>query len=411
MRSTKEHRTAIVLSGGGTRGAYEVGVLSYIRSKLPPTLAEKLVFNIQCGSSVGAINAAVMVSRAHDPLSQGKALVSLWENIRTENIYRRGPFTLGKLLLRMGIGTTSKLVGLKGVTEADDDLLSFHGLFDTTPFFQTLMRACSWANISRNIDRGPVASLIVPATNMVSGQVEFFLEKKPSITHSDRLVTHVGRISPRHVMASAALPVLFPPVPIRHTYYNDGGMRLNTPIGPAVSLGATHVLTIGTRRAPQRPRGEATYKSDSHKPPSLASVLGKFYNAVLLDRLEADNEQLERINRILKSCEEHTTPLVFEEICQEAKVHPIETLFLSPTVDIATLVDDTLRSSLRKLKTFGVLERAILRILEVDVASGSDFLSYFLFEPEYIKRLIDLGFQDARKQHDQLVDFAEKAIG
>jgi NTE family protein len=410
MTTKPKFRTAVVLSGGGTRGAYEAGIIHYIRSMLPPALAKNLSFRIHCGSSVGAINAAIMVANSHDPVAQGNELVRLWQNIRTEDIYRRGPVTLGKLLLRLTAGATSHLIGLKGITEPDDNLFPFQGLFDTTPFFQTLMQSCSWANITRNIDSGMADAIVISTTNMYTGQVELFLQKRAEVPHSERLMTHVGRISPRHVMASAALPVLFPPVPIHNMYYNDGGIRLNTPIAPAVSLGATQILIIGTRNQMKREEGESQGKILLTRQPSLAGVLGKFFHAVLLDRLDADNDQLDRINRVLAACAKHTTPEIFQQICEDALVQPIETLFIAPSLDIAKFVDETLRSSYRKIKSFGVLERSVLRLLEIDAESGSDLLSYFLFEPTYLKRLIDLGFEDARSHHDKLVEFAERSI-
>jgi NTE family protein len=285
-------RTAVVLSGGGTRGAYEAGVINYMRTMLPPALAKNFAFQIFCGSSVGAINAAIMVANAHDSAAQGQELVRLWQNLSTVDIYRRGPVTLGKMLLRLGAGATAHLVGLKGIFESDERLFPFHGLFDTTPFFQTLMRGCSWANITRNVDSGIVDAVVVSATNMATGQVELFLQKRPEVPHSERLMTHVGRISPRHVMASAALPVLFPPVAIHNMYYNDGGIRLSTPIAPAVSLGATQILVVGTRYQTMREEVDTQAKLPPPRPPSLAGVLGKFFHAVLLDRLDADKDQL-----------------------------------------------------------------------------------------------------------------------
>ncbi|MFH1263692.1 MAG: patatin-like phospholipase family protein [Pseudomonadota bacterium] len=410
MAPRPKARTAVVLSGGGTRGAYEAGVVNYMRTMLPPALGKNFAFQIFCGSSVGAINASIMVANAHDSTAQGQELVRLWQNLSTVDIYRRGPVTLGKMLLRLGAGATVHLIGLKGIFESDERLFAFHGLFDTAPFFQTLMKSCSWANITRNIDSGVVDAMAVSATNMATGQVELFLQKRPEVPHSERLMTHVGRISPRHVMASAALPVLFPPVAIHNMYYNDGGIRLSTPIAPAVSLGATQILVVGTRFQAMREEVDTQAKMPAPKPPSLAGVLGKFFHAVLLDRLETDKDQLERINRILAVCAKHTPPETFQQICEDAFVQPIETLYLAPSVDIATLADETLRSNYRKLETFGVMERTILRLLEIDEMSGSDLLSYFLFEPTYLRKLIDLGFEDARARHDQLAEFAEKSI-
>ncbi len=410
MALKKKFRTAVVLSGGGTRGAYEAGVIHYIRTGLPPKIAKNLKFDIHSGSSVGAINAAFMVALAHEPESQGRELVQLWQNIRTNNIYRRGPITLGKLLIRTFMGVGAHLINLKGWIEPDKDSLHFQGLFDTQPFFHFLLEHCPWTHISKNIESGLVDAISVSATNMYTGQIELFLEKRPEVPHSDRMLTRIGKLSPRHVMASAALPVLFPPVPIHGFYYNDGGVRLNTPIAPAVSLGATRILLIGTRYRPKRTETNPDIKVGSLKPPTLAGVLGKFFHAVLLDRLEADRDQLDRINRILASCAKHTNPEAFKAICEEAHVQPIETLSIFPSQDISKFVDEALRNSYRRFKSFGILERVILRLLEVDVERGSDLLTYFLFEPTYLKKLIDLGYEDARSHHHELVEFAEHAI-
>ncbi|HLG19297.1 MAG TPA: patatin-like phospholipase family protein [Bdellovibrionota bacterium] len=410
MPPKRKVRTALVLSGGGTRGAYEVGVVHYLRTKLPSRLAEGLQFDIHCGSSVGAINAAFMASMAHDPVAQGQTLLNLWSDLRTENIYRRGPLTLGKLLLRTLVGVVSHVAGLKGLARPDDRSLHFRGFFDTAPFFQFLREHCHWANISKNIDHGVIEALAISATNMLTGQLEIFIHKRLELGHSERLNCHIGRISPRHVMASAALPLIFPPVPIHGVYYNDGAMRLNTPLAPAVSLGAARILIIGTRYHPTVEDLDTQIRMTVSRQPTLGDVLGKLFHAILVDRLDSDQEQVDRINRILTACATHLDPDAYHAICTQAGVQRIETLSIEPTANIANLVDETARGSLQNLRTMGILERFVLRVLETDPGQGSDFLSYFLFEPSYLKKLIDLGYEDARRHHDALAAFAERAI-
>jgi len=403
-------RSALVLSGGGARGAYETGVLHYLRTMLPPKLSQNLKFNIHSGSSVGAINATFMASMAHDPLEQGKQIVHLWKNLKTSNIYRRGPVNLGKLVFRSTIGVLSHLIGLRGFKEPNDRSLHFQGFFDTQPFFHFLRQHMQFQNVGKNIENGTVDAVVVSATNMLTGQLELFLQKGPQMPLSERMQVHVCKLSPRHIMASAALPLLFPPVPIHGLYYNDGGMRLNTPLAPAVSLGAARILIVGTRYRPTLQDLDTQVRTAVPRKPTLGDVLGKLYHAILLDRLDSDRDQVDRINRILAACASQTSKETYHEVCEKAGVQQIETLTISPSMNISSLVDETVRGNLRNLKTLGIMERFVLRLLEADPISGNDFLSYFLFEPIYLQKLIDLGFEDARNHHDQLATFAERAI-
>ncbi|MFH1017994.1 MAG: patatin-like phospholipase family protein [Pseudomonadota bacterium] len=414
MALNRKTRTALVLSGGGTRGAYEAGVIHYIRTMLPGELSRRFQFHIQCGSSVGAVNSTYMAATMTDPVLQGNLLLELWKNLRNEHIYRRGPISFGKFLFRTVAGFGLNMLGVKGIMSPNDTALGFKGVFDTTPFRSTLRRMCPWANITRNIRAGLLDAVTVSATNVQTGEIELFVQKASHLPKSERIILREVRISPRHVMASAALPLLFPAVPIDGSYYNDGSVRLNTPLAPAVSFGASRILIIGTRYQHHKQASEEASTlariSRQQPPPTIADVLGKFYNAILLDRVENDRDQVNRINRILEACQTHVSPGVYKSICREARVQRIETTSIFPSVDIQDLVDEAVRGNYRSLKSLGAFERFVLRILEADPSRGLDLLSYFLFEPIYLNKLISLGFEDARAKHDELCEFAERSI-
>lgn len=393
-------KTALVLSGGGTRGAYEAGVIQYIRTRLPQDLNARFNFDILAGTSVGAINAAFLAAYAHDPLVQGQKLAHLWKTIQTHNVYKRGPFTLGKFLLKTVVGSASHVVGAKGLSNAKDTLLEFQSLFDTEPFIKHLFEHCPFSHISKNISAGFTEALAISATNLHTGQLEFFVEKNPQTHFEGHHIVHEQKITPRHVMASAALPVLFPPVLIQGKHYNDGSLKLNTPLTPVVSLGATHVMVVGTRT--RKPNAGA-------ETPSLAGIIGKLFAAVFSDRVDTDRKTVEKINLILGEVSKHVPPETFAQICKTSQSYPINILTITPSIDIAQMVDDQLRKKYRELKTFGVMERTILRLLEIDVKKGSELLSYFLFEPSFIQDLITLGFNDAKQKHDELMKFAQDA--
>lgn len=394
-------KTGVVLSGGGSRGAYEAGVIHYMRTMLPSDALQKLRFQIYCGSSVGAINVSFMASTAHDLLFQGNEIMRLWSNIHAEHIYKRGAISLGKLLLHSATGATFNLLGLKNLFPRQDQPIHFQGLLNTRPFFHFLLQNIKWPMISQNIHNNLFDAIVIAATNTLSGNIELFLDHRSDLNIDTRFLVRKTRISPRHVMASAALPVLFPSVAINNIYYNDGGLRMNTPLTPAVHLGASNLLTIATSSKDPRstaPEGEI---------PALGDLIGTFIYSILQDRLETDEHQLRRINRILHTFKENIDPATYQKVCDQMDIRPINSLFFYPSQDITGFVDDELRKSFKSLRSFGSMERAIIRLLEIDEQSGSNLLSYFLFEPSYIHKLLELGFEDARARHDEIMTFVE----
>ena len=405
-----QKRLAIVLSGGGARGAYEAGVIHYIRTMLPAHVRERH-FDIQCGSSIGAINSCFMTAMAHDPEAQGKEIRHLWERVREEDVYRRDPQALLGFLSKTGRGVVTNL--FMGARRSNH----FHGFLDTSPLLPFLERIIPWQMISKNIANGLVKALSIVATNVFTGKMELFIEKQPQIEYTGEYLTHMTQVTALHVMASCAIPVVFPSVLVDCVAYIDGGLRLNTPMSPAIQLGADSILIIGLHHKLARGEHLPEHGEKGVQPP-LGQIVGRVMNSIFLDRTQYDIEQLERINRIVdwsiklygdRYLEDLNHMLQRENIrgdIADRGLKRITALRMLPSEDIAELFNRYYQMRRRtRLTTF---ERVMMRILDIDPAGSTDFLSYISFRPDYLKALLDLGFEDARTHHDKLVSFLEQ---
>lgn len=407
--SHKRTRLALVLSGGGARGAYEAGIIHYMRTMLPQKVRHR-GFEIQCGASVGSINSSFMAATAHDRELQGREIRRLWEDVREENIYRRDQIALWSFLMKSGKGIVGNFFrrGNKGS--------HFHGFLDTSPFLPFITKAIPWDMISKNIRAGLVQALSIVATNVFTGRMELFIEKRPEVEYTGEYIHHITKIQPIHAKASAAIPVVFPAVLINGIAYTDGGLRLNTPMSPAIQLGADAILVIGLHHR-AKPGEKIPFHGTRGHPPSLGQVLGRVMNSIFLDRIQYDMEQLERINRLIDWGEDLYGKDFLRDL--NAMLHRkkirgdianrglkrLKVLRIRPTEDIGELFSHCYqRGKDRHLTSF---EKFLVRFLDVDPSGGIDFLSYISFMPEYLKKLLELGFEDARRHHDELKEFLE----
>ncbi len=411
MATTPRSKLALVLSGGGARGAYEAGVLHYIRTMLPPKLRARN-FDIHCGASVGSITTSFMVATAHNLEFQGKELRRLWENVREENIYRRNLKALFAFLTKSTAGVITKLI--KGPGKGTPH---FPGFLDTAPFLPFISKVIPWKNISRNVEAGLVQAISIVATNVFTGRMELFVEKHPKTKYRGDHLVHFCKIEPVHAAASAAIPVIFPTVMVNGIAYTDGGLRLNTPLSPAIHLGANAILVIGLNH-----RAKPGEKIPSHgqhgKIAALGQVLGRVMNAVFLDKIQYDMEQLERINKIIDWGEMLYGKKFLPDLNQMLKkkgihgdvadrgLRKIEVLRIRPSQDIAEIFRACFKRGQRRHYTS--FEKFMVRFLDVDPTSGVDFLSYISFMPEYLKQILDLGYQDARTHHNQLKELLDR---
>jgi NTE family protein len=408
-RDPARHKIAIVLSGGGARGAYEAGILHYIRTMLPQKVRYRN-FDIQCGSSVGAINASYLAATAHDVKKQGAEIRTLWENLRSENIYRRDKGAFLSFL-----GKTGKGVLLNFFSK--NKMPHFQGFLDTSPFLPFIEKVMPWEMIPKNIEAGLIQALSVVATNVFTGRMELFIDKHPDLEYTGEYIVHFTPILPLHAKASAAIPIVFPTVQIDGIAYTDGGLRLNTPMSPAIQLGADSLLVIGLHHR-AKPGEKIPFHGHKGQPPSLGQVLGRVMNSIFLDRTQYDLEQLERINRIVDWGEMvygKTFLSDLNDMLHKKQIRGdianrglkrIHVLRIRPSEDIGELFSECHRKDPQKnLSSF---EKFLVRFLDIDPTGGIDFLSYISFTPDYLKKLLDLGFEDARKHHTELKEFLEQ---
>ncbi len=404
-------KIALVLSGGGARGAYEAGIIHYLRTMLPPASRNRQ-FDIHCGTSVGAINTAFMAATAADATRQGREARVLWENVREENIYRRDRKALFEFLARSSRGIFSNFLK-KGKSQTHH----FNGFLDTTPFLPFIEKVIPWKNITENIRQNIIQAVSIVTTNVFTGRTELFVEKYPTLEYTGDYIIHEMPIQPIHVMASAAIPLVFPTVLINGIGYTDGGLRLNTPMSPAIQLGADSILIISLHH-----RAGPGEKIPSHGlkgvHPPLGQVLGRVMNSVFLDKTNNDIEQLDRINKLIEWSEEVYGKKFLEDMnhmlhkkkirgdMASRGVKKLQVLRIRPSEDIGEIFSHCYRRG-RDLH-FSPFEKFLVRVLDIDPTSGVDFLSYIAFMPEYLKKLLDLGFEDARRQHNDLKEFLEQ---
>ena len=397
--------TALVLSGGGARGAYEAGVIRYLRDEMPARIRAHMRFEVICGTSVGAINCCFLATYNHAPEIQGQALADIWQRLNIEGVYRVG--------LRELLSIPKFLFGSRGRGELDEAIGPgrLGGFFDTSPLEQLVRRGTRWKNIGANLASGDLKALAVIATHVGSGQTHVFVQRSepglPAWSTDPQVQAFHVEIGPNHALASAAIPWIFPSVEIEGEVYCDGGIKLNTPISPAVRLGADRLLVVGLKTS-QKEKNINSLPIDRY--PSALFLLGKILNALMLDKTEYELKRLERINALLdakdelkkdlsKTLNNIVTPL------RGAPYRPIETLVIRPSEDIAKIAGRHLRQGGVAARAGGLIGPLLRRIGGGAEDQANDLLSYLLFDGEFAHDLIQLGMHDADAQRQEIIDF------
>lgn len=394
-------RIGFVLSGGGSRGAYEAGIIHYIRTDLAKRLGRHVPLDIVSGTSVGAINAAFLAATMGDPESQAEQIASAWRALRIEELISLKP----KDLLRAG----RMLLGADPPPPPPGSF-RYGGILDTSGLERFVIRAIPWRGIDKNLRDRKLHAISVSATHVASGHTVVFLsssEPVPREWSRDPFVRHrAARIGPRHVLASAAIPMLFPSVKIGEQYFTDGGLRQNTPMSPAIRLGADRLLLVSLRHVKKTPEVSDPPRVESYPKPLF--LAGKALNALMLDHTEYDLQRMQRINLILDaghaSFGEQFEQMMNHELVRlrGAPLRRIQAVHIRPSEDIGTMAADFVAAG--RMRVSGLLARKLIDRLAggSEGRHESDFLSYLLFDGNFAAELIELGRRDAAKKEDEL---------
>jgi NTE family protein len=370
-------RAGLVLTGGGARAAYQVGVLKAVRDLLGNPAANP--FPIVCGTSAGAINAATLAVFADD-FSRGVAnLLEVWENMHCDHIYRTDPWHI----MKTGARWLAAMM-----------LISRHNpmsLLDNEPLRHMLKRNLPFERIQAHIDSGALYAVCVTVSGYTSGQSVSFFQGGSGLEAWERN-QRIGAAVPLNLdllLASSALPFIFPAVKVHREYFGDGSMRQIAPVSPALHLGADRVLIVGTGR---QTADQSRARSNVY--PSLAQIAGHALNSIFLDSLMVDIERLERINR--------TVSLIPRDRMSDSgvRLRPVKVLFITPSQPLERIAS-------RFIHELPATVRFVLRPTGALNRSGSNLASYLLFEESFCRALVDLGYQDTLAREAEVRQFFE----
>ncbi|MDE2421055.1 MAG: patatin-like phospholipase family protein [Gammaproteobacteria bacterium] len=390
----------LVLTAGGARGAYQAGVLKRV-SEIPALLGKPSPFKIVTGASAGAINGTTIAANSADFTAGTKLLVRLWSNLNAAQVFHYDPLSLAHT------GTQAALDFAFGGLFGAGRLKSF---LDAAPLRHLLEKSIDFAGIEQAIQAGHLYALGVTATGYHSGKAFTFVQGQlgHALWNKSRRVALRTQLTLDHVLASAAIPLVFPPVALKTgdsvAYFGDGAMRLITPLSPAIRLGAERLFAIGVRcqeSANSLLRSELSTNDDyvtQLKRPPLSQICGTLMNAIFLDHLDADLDHLNRMNNFVAAYQEleKKVPAVDQVLHEPMRV--VTPLVISPSADIAIIAKTLEHRMPRSI-------RYLMDGLGQPDAQSADLMSFLLFDSAFTRELIQLGYHDAGLRADEIEHF------
>jgi NTE family protein len=398
-------RTALVLSGGGARGAYEAGVLAHLFEHVYPRLPPGFELDVASGTSVGAIHAAYVLASAHlPPAERARRLAETWRRMSVKEVLRVSALDL--------LGIPLRALGITRLTRRPEgpgpEVIG--GLVDISPLERLVAKRIPWASLSENLARRP-AALCISCTEVRTGRVTVFMDGALADAGPWRLdpgaQARCETIGPRHVRASAAIPYLFPAVRIGEDYYVDGGLRMSTPLSPALRLGASRVLVVGLKHRPAPDQPVPEFPVESITQPVF--LLGKVLDVLMLDHLEYDLHRVGLVNALIERGIEVYGPEFLDKINVAVRAQRgigyrrVETTVLRPSEDVGRLAAESYERA-GHVRAFGLLPTLLTRAATLGApAHEADLLSYLLFDRCFTEPLVELGREDARRHEDQIL--------
>lgn len=408
--------TAVVLAGGGALGAYETGVLRYVLDTLRLDGECAPRFDVFAGTSIGALNACFLASRADDPAASGRRLADYWRSIEFADVLRFGNREL-KNVGRVLFGPTrrSSRMWLRRSQQSPATHPPVAGIFDNSRLHERMRTAIPWARLQHNLREGRVRGVALCATEVCTGMSTIFFQTAPGVdyqcgTDPSKAAVPVV-VGVEHAMASAAIPFLFPAVMVNGVCYTDGGLRQNTPLNPAMRLMADHVLVVSVTQPIAVSARTARIGCRRNPYPGPLFLAGKLLPALLAESLEYELHRIERYNHLIRrGGEEYGEDFVdkLNDILgagRNATFRKVTTFHLHPSVDPTVLARKALEAAPDEIDVPGAGGRLVERLMKSPSLAESELLSVLMFTPTYIRALLDLGYRDAEAQRERLVEF------
>lgn len=400
----------MVLAGGAARGAYEVGIVSYVFDKVARALGRSIPLDILCGTSVGAINACALAASADDPARGVARLEREWTGLELPNLVRANTSEI--------LGLVRSFVSVRREPVAPTKARQ-GGVLDPTGIERIVYESIDFSKIRQHLRDDRLHALTISTTDVATGHTVIFVEhaasSSPRWSRDPTIEVRSEEIRAEHALASGAVPFIFPAVRLGNDFYCDGGLRQNVPLSPARRLGAQGLLVVNPRYIGATSQKRELSREASYPGPLF--LAGKALNALLLDRIDNDIARLSRINDILEAGTRRYGPTFVDELNDElaggrevSDITPLRVVHIRASADIGAAAGEYVRTKEFAARAGTVAGRLLRRMAEWEGEGEADLVSYLLFDGEFARRLIDLGRRDAAARHDELCALFEPRV-